>query len=206
MFETALLATCLSGSIDPALVLAIVDRESGGNPHALNVNRREGERLRPLAPDEVAAAAADFVEAGYTVDLGLMQINSENVERLGRTFEDVLEPCTNLALGERILVENVAVAAEHGLHHERGLRTALSLYNTGSLQGGFTNGYVDDVWSRYRAHALERAQTIGSRIELEEADDVPDDRRGISSRVRLRERTGPKEEAVTASGTAEGEE
>ena len=219
MFESALLATCLAGSVDPALVLAIVDRESGGDPHALNVNGPGGGRRHAPDPDGVARVAAAFVAAGRTVDLGLMQLNSATVARLGETLERALDPCTNLALGERVLAENVATAAARGLHHEAGLRAALSLYNTGTLEAGFANGYVDAVWSRYAERALERARTVGSRIPLgtppgpslpPASSRPPGGRADASSRVPLRGTRArdarPGARAGTGGATADGGE
>ena len=44
-----------------------------------------------------------YVDKGYSVDLGLGQINSRNMKALGLTWENVFDPCTNLAAAGAVL-------------------------------------------------------------------------------------------------------
>ncbi len=165
MLEVSVIIGCLSLGMAPDLLLAIVDQESTRNPIALNVNRWEGERYRPETEDNAIDAAERFVEAGYTVDVGLAGINSKNLERFGVPISDAFEPCTNVWLSERIYLENYRTAIEHGRRGDAAHRTALSLYNTGSLTYGFDNGYVDAVWERLQSSRRYLARTSGSRID-----------------------------------------
>jgi hypothetical protein len=138
----ALSAQC-APAVAPATMLAIVRTESGGFVHALNVN---GTKLPSRPKDQASAAmlARRYIQAGYSVDLGLVQINSRNLMRLGMTIEDALDPCRNLAGGATILRQNF-VAASNDQPPQARLRVALSMYNTGSRSRGFSNGYVDKV-------------------------------------------------------------
>ena len=130
-------------SVAPQTIAAIVATESQGEPFALNVNR--GPRLRPAATPAAAAALAQrYVAAGYSVDLGLGQINSRNMRKLGLTWQTVFDPCTNLAALGRILTDNYQ-AALGGREPQTALRIAFSLYNTGNTSRGFRNGYVGRV-------------------------------------------------------------
>lgn len=124
-------------------MLAIVRTESGGFIHSLNVN---GTKSPPRPKDLPTAAmlARRYIQAGYSVDLGLAQINSRNLTRLGMTVEDAFNPCRNLAAGAAILRQNF-VAASNDQPPQARLRVALSMYNTGSRSRGFSNGYVDKV-------------------------------------------------------------
>ena len=188
-----MLIGCLTLGMEPALMRAIIEQESSGDPVALNVNRWEGKPFRPMSAEEAVEAAHHFVDAGYTVDVGLAGINSENLERLGIGFETALEPCTNVSLGETIFMEGLARAYADGHAGDAALRTSLSLYNTGSMTRGFENGYVEAVWSRYEASDAYLGRTRSTRIEWTpaagadfaargDAPDAPDTLR--SSRVR----------------------
>ena len=138
----ALAAQC-APTVAPQTVAAIVATESHGEPFALNVN--SGPRLRPaVTAAEAIATAQRYVAVGYSVDLGLGQINSRNMRKLGLTWNTVFDPCTNLAALGRILTENYE-AAIVGRQPQTALRIAFSLYNTGSRSRGFRNGYVERV-------------------------------------------------------------
>ena len=73
--------------------------ESGGNPWAINVNVRDDQAQPLLVParsrDEAVAQATRLHGEGYSFDVGLMQVNSANVVRLGVPFDtafDVYQP------------------------------------------------------------------------------------------------------------------
>lgn len=137
------LAAQCAPNIAPQTVAAIVRTESRGNPFALNVN---GGQQPPPATNaaDAAATARRYISAGYSVDLGLSQINSRNMRWLGLTWETVFDPCTNIAALGRVLSQNYQ-SVKHGREPQTALRLALSLYNTGSTSRGFRNGYVAKV-------------------------------------------------------------
>ena len=137
------LASQCAPSVAPETVLAIIQTESSGEPFALNVNGGRQPARQSNAGD-AAATARRFVASGYSVDLGLGQINSRNMRWLGLTWETVFDPCTNVAALARVLTTNYnAVSA--GRDPQTALRVALSMYNTGSQSRGFRNGYVAKV-------------------------------------------------------------
>lgn len=137
------LASQCAPNVAPQTVTAIVQTESRGRPFALNVNGARQPARQTNAAD-AAATARRYVAAGYSVDLGLGQINSRNMRRLGLTWETVFDPCTNIAALGQILSENYRGVAG-GRHPQTALRLALSMYNTGSPSRGFRNGYVAKV-------------------------------------------------------------
>jgi type IV secretion system protein VirB1 len=137
-----LAAQCAPG-VAPATVAAIVQTESRGHPFALNVNGARQPARQTNAAD-AAATARRYVASGYSVDLGLGQINSRNMRRLGLTWATVFDPCTNIAALGQILSQNYRSVAE-GREPQDALRLAISLYNTGSTSRGFRNGYVAKV-------------------------------------------------------------
>lgn len=140
---TVLVQQCASEVATEAVVPLIVT-ESGGDDLAINVNR--GPRVRAGSIAEGAALVRRYIAQGYTVDVGLAQINSANFARLGVSVEQAFDPCTNLHLASLLLQEGYGLASRHysGLD---AISAAYSLYNTGTLTRGFRNGYVGRVWS-----------------------------------------------------------
>ncbi|MGR3715252.1 MAG: lytic transglycosylase domain-containing protein [Thermohalobaculum sp.] len=140
MIAAALLAC--AANVAPVTLQAIIAVESGGNPLAINVN---GLHAQP-PPARTVAEAAQIVTAytarGFSVDVGLMQVNSRNLPSLGLTIAEVLDPCTNIRSGGEILTANYAEAARSRGAGQPALQAALSAYNTGDFYRGFGNGYV----------------------------------------------------------------
>jgi len=110
--------------IDPLLLYAIAQVESGMNPAALNTNR-DGSR-----------------------DIGLMQINSRHLPRLAAFGIDEhklqSEPCTSVMVGAWILAQFVQQLG-YGWQ-------AVGAYNAGALpeQGAGREHYALQVWHYYR--------------------------------------------------------
>jgi type IV secretion system protein VirB1 len=140
---TVLAQRCASEVATEAVVPLVVT-ESGGDDLSININR--GPRVRAGSVAEGAALVRRYMTQGYTVDVGLAQINSANFARLGVTVEQAFDPCTNLHLASSLLQEGYGLASRHysGLD---AISATYSLYNTGTLTRGFRNGYVGRVWS-----------------------------------------------------------
>lgn len=135
---------CAPG-VDPQTLLAVVKVESGFEPLAIGVNGRPAKSLRPATREEAVGVASRRIAAGENLDLGLGQINSSQLPRLGLSLQDVFDPCANLAVSARILVEGYNRSRRLGVHERRAVHEALSLYNTGDRERGFRNGYVAKV-------------------------------------------------------------
>jgi len=125
-------------------VVPLVVTESGGNDLSININK--GPRVRAASIADGAALVRRYMAAGYTVDVGLAQVNSANFARLAVTVEQAFDPCTNLRLASSILRAGYGLAIQHyaGLD---AISATYSLYNTGTLTRGFRNGYVGRIWS-----------------------------------------------------------
>ena len=129
--------------------------------------------------------AESYIAHGYSVDLGLMQVNSRNLRALGISVLQAFNPCTNISAGATILSADYANASRLRGPGQAALRAALSAYNTGDFYRGFENGYVARYYGRIglrrpeqSARALQRpaapatpnpfkaATSIYSRITL----------------------------------------
>ena len=167
MLEGALFAACLTLGMDAGLAMSIAEQESAGKHYAFNVNGWQGGPVPMLDSESSIALSKSFVDAGYTVDVGLMGINSRNIERLGHSIDSAFEPCSNIALGEQIFMEDLKRAHNKGLVGHAAIRAALSQYNTGSMTRGFHNGYVDKVWERYQEKSSYQARVSDINVPWE---------------------------------------
>jgi type IV secretion system protein VirB1 len=114
----ALALHCAPG-IDPHILVAIGQRESGLDPLTIHDNTT-GQSLHG---EGVMVAAARLIAAGHSVDLGLMQINEANFGLLRLTARTAFDPCQSVrAAGDLIAI--------------------LSRYNTGSPTAGVANRYA----------------------------------------------------------------
>lgn len=132
-------------NVAPSTMMAVIRVESGGNPLALNVNGKQRLARQPASRQEAVAWASWLVGKGYSVDIGLAQVNSAHLARFNASVDQLLDPCTNLSAGARILSENYADAARRYGLGQVALRAAISAYNTGNHRDGFRNGYVGKV-------------------------------------------------------------
>jgi type IV secretion system protein VirB1 len=135
-------------NIAPATLEAVVAVESRGDPLAIHVNGVRVQPRRPADAAEAARVALAYIRAGYTVDIGLMQVNSANLPALGITVDQVLEPCANIRAGGTILTADYAAAAQRWGEGQAALQHALSAYNAGNFTRGFRNGYVARYYGR----------------------------------------------------------
>jgi type IV secretion system protein VirB1 len=148
MVDLALVIDC-APNVAPTTVQAIVRAESAGNPIALNVNTKNGPRTyRAESLSDALEHARREIEAGNSVDIGLMQINSRNLSSFGVALPAAFDPCTNLSMGAAILSEAYTRALRVAPHPQHALQLALSAYNTGDLRRGFANGYVARYYGR----------------------------------------------------------
>ena len=140
------LATSCARSVAPETLAAVVRTESGFNVYAINLNGADrGTQTVDTREEAIALATELIVVRGRSVDLGLMQVNSAHLGRLGLSIADAFNPCRNLEAGSRLLTEAYTTAARGEANPQRALRVALSRYNTGHPERGFANGYVGRV-------------------------------------------------------------
>lgn len=168
-------------------MLAIIQTESSGEQFALNVNGGKQPDCQTNAAD-AAATARRYVAAGYSVDLGLGQINSRNMRWLGLTWETVFDPCTNVAALGRVLTTNYN-SVKAGRDPQTALRVALSMYNTGSQTRGFRNGYIATVVCNAGIASAPALYSV----------EIPPVATAVTASVDLRENLAAESTSLTAS-------
>ena len=131
---TQISTACASGDAVSTLA-SVAKTESGFDTLAIHDNT-DGVTFRLTDENEARRTARILiVDRGHSVDLGLMQINSANLPRLGLSIGDAFDACHSITAGARILKEG----------YRQALRIAFSRYNTGDSVRGFANGYVHRV-------------------------------------------------------------
>lgn len=137
------LATQCAPGIAPESLLPLSHVESSWNTLAIGINH--GPVVHPRTFGDAVMIARRYINAGYSVDLGIAQINSHNLHRLNMSIEDTFEPCRNFQAAERLLTENFARASQSYTGIEAINRT-FSLYNSGNYTTGYRNNYVNKIW------------------------------------------------------------
>jgi len=158
------LAAQCAPSVAPEALLPLARVESSWNTLAIDINH--GPVVRAKSREEAEAVASAYIRAGYSVDLGIAQINSRNLQRLGLTVGDAFDPCLNFRAAEVLLNENYARASRQYSGIEAISRT-FSLYNSGSFDVGFRNNYVAKVWRAAASISpLLRTQPVNTLSEI----------------------------------------
>ena len=123
---------------------AVAHTESGFDVLTLHDNS-SGRTYHPATREDAIALGVELVTVSrHSVDLGLMQINSGNLPRLGLSVADAFDPCENLSAADRVLVDGYAPPAA-GQDTQPAVQQTLSRYNTGDSARGVANGYVSRV-------------------------------------------------------------
>ena len=143
MIDTLFIEQCKNPTVPTSIVRMIVQEESSKNPYAVNVNK-DGKSFISFIPktkDEAITIAQSYINAGFSVDVGYMQLNSDNFKQLNTTLENALEPCKNIYLSSTIFYNFYKDTSKKDNSVTR-VQKSLSAYNTGSYELGFKNGYV----------------------------------------------------------------
>ncbi len=148
------LAISCAPHIAPDTIQAIAKSESAFKPYSLSINypTRSARGLgynnsnlylsrQPKDKAQAIRWTRWFLDHGYTVSIGLMQVNIEVARSLHVRPRDLFDPCVNLSTGARILAADYATQS----HDLDGLVRSFSMYNSGSPSTGVQNGYAGTI-------------------------------------------------------------
>ena len=145
------LAASVAPSIAPETLAAFAQAESKLEPLAIGDNDT-GASYRPATTAAAVALATSLLSQQHSLDLGIMQINSANLARVGMTVAMAFDPGQSIRAGAVILADAYQRCRRNGtIEEQAALRCAASIYNTGKERAGIVNGYQARVW---RAAAL----------------------------------------------------
>ena len=149
-----ILAIACSPTVDPATASALVEVESGFNPHAIGVVGGVLYR-QPRSRAEAVATARLLDAGGWVYSVGLAQINSRNFRRLGLNSSSAFDPCANLRAMQTLLSECLERSPGPA---QIALRRVLSCYYSGDLERGIRDGYVARVVASARKRTAPAAR------------------------------------------------
>lgn len=137
---------------------AIVSAESSGNLIALQLdfpNRLLRQWQLPRGTLRLMRQPSDAKEAlewiGYlntwhvSVDVGLMQVSTDEAARKYIPAAALLDPCTNIRTGWAILSDDYQLEERTSGPGQAALQHAISRYNSGDPNRGIDNGYLARV-------------------------------------------------------------
>jgi type IV secretion system protein VirB1 len=149
---------------------AIISAESSGNPSAIQIDfpkallrqwRLPAGTLRlqrqPKNAEEAGQWIAYLNEHHISVDVGLMQVSTDEGMRRHTSPTALLDPCTNIRTGWSILDDDYVIELNHFGPGQVALQHALSRYNTGDTNRGIDNGYLARVMSALKRFIPETA-------------------------------------------------
>lgn len=131
MIGLTLIQKC-APEVAPVTMAAIVQTESSGWPWTINVNGLPDGSMRFPNKQAAILAATHYIRMGYKVDMGLAQVDSENLGWLGLSVQQVFDPCVNLQAAQHILVGAYRQAGSAGT---QSLDGAFQAYNSGNTSG-----------------------------------------------------------------------
>jgi len=138
------LASECAAFVAPQTLVAIVKTESNYQPFRIGVNGGSRLERQPVSREEAVVTARWLLNKGYNIDLGLGQVNSANLNRVGLTVQDAFDPCKNIKASGTIFHKSYQAALRQ-YPEDQAFKAALSAYNTGNFRKGFANGYVQKV-------------------------------------------------------------
>lgn len=121
-------ATC-GPWVHPDTIAAVVAVESGGRPWAIGTPQIA---YFAATKQEAIVYLKQVLRTQSSVDIGLMQINSQWIGRLHVEPAQLLDPCFNIRVGAAILATNFVSAQRPGRSLLQTLVAALSTYQSGS--------------------------------------------------------------------------
>lgn len=178
---TALFQIC-NIIIAPSIAHGIIDVESKGDPYAINVNAPNFAITKHADKAEAVAYAENLIRLGFSIDMGLAQINSKNLESLNLTVSEVFEPCNNLTAMQKVFLRGYDMRGDKGMSAKEKKVAALSRYNTGDKAKGVANGYVDKIMASIDDEVIIK-EDVGRVVEVATVDIVIDSERGSNNYI-----------------------
>lgn len=177
----ALAAAC-APNIHPQTLHSVIKQESNYNALAIGINKADQLKSQPKTRAEAIAVANRLVSQNVNFDAGLAQINIKNLNWLSLSVEDLFDPCKNLKASSLVLSTCYKRASLQYGKGQKALRAALSCYNTGNFDRGFSNGYVGNVVAQAQTYvpaiALEPDTTTTTASLPEDAPPIEEPRGG----------------------------
>ena len=176
-------------TVHPETMAAVISAESRGHQFAIAdagpVRLPWAQRksmVRSFYPDSLESAVATasaLIRDGHTVSLGLAQVNDRNLARYGLSVRDVFDPCTNVAVGGKILTDFYVRAVKTFGPTQAALFASISAYNSGDWVRGAKDGYVGLVYKQVgRPLAIAASSSSSKAVHVRKLKQQADGLRG----------------------------
>lgn len=126
MIELIPLLLSCAATVHPDTIRDIAWVESRMNPYAIGVV--DGNGIMPKSKQEALSRVKELEVADKGYSVGLMQIHKGNFKKYGVTAENLFDPCTNLAVFEKVITDCYL--------RGKTLPRALSCYYSGNFETG----------------------------------------------------------------------
>ncbi len=141
------LAADCGPDVHPVTTAAIIQVESQGSPLVIADNTRRTS-YAPQTQAQAIHLANQLHQQGHSLDIGVMQINTQWLRPKRLSLEKLFDPCFNIAVGTGILATAYQGTLRQSDDTATALTRALSIYNTGSPTAG--HAYVTRVVAAVR--------------------------------------------------------
>jgi len=173
VLDFIVLAQQCAPQVEPAVMSAIVDRESGFNPYAIGVV--DSAIKQPTNYVDAVKAVRLLRSQGKNFSVGLSQVNKINFATYNMTERNMFDPCTNLRAGSSIFANCLKRAdSKYGDNSYDGkLRLAMSCYYSGNFKTGFKVDfkgqapYVTKVYSKVIGYRNNRQQALPQSMPMQ---------------------------------------
>lgn len=170
---SALIARC-APTVHPETMAAVISAESRGHQFAIadagpvhlpwSQRKSMVRSLYPSSVEEAVATAQNLISRGHTVSLGIAQVNDRNLASMGVTVKDMFDPCTNVAVGGKILTDFYERAVKKFGVGPGTLDAALSAYNSGDWTRGARDGYVNLIYKQVGKPLTLKSQRVVPKL------------------------------------------
>lgn len=142
VFSIASIVSQCAPQYGPRTMTAIVIKESRGYQYAIGDNDAR-QSYYPGSEQQAIELTRYLLERGHNLDLGLMQVNSDNLASLGLSPDSIFEPCVNVRAGAQLLYGDYRGAVARVGGGLPALELALRAYNSGRYDRSYS--YARDV-------------------------------------------------------------
>lgn len=147
---------------------ALIKTESSFNPYAIAVVK--GSVKQPSTLSEALLTVNKLNKAGKNYSVGLGQINVSNFRRLGKTAEDLFDPCENLKATQKILQECYIRSSKQNQSEGKNLADALSCYYSGNFTTGYKENYVQTVAKNAQVSKIPSIHLVNKELNIAASD------------------------------------
>ncbi|MBZ7980348.1 transglycosylase SLT domain-containing protein [Campylobacter sp. RM12640] len=167
MVDIALIEQCKNPNVPTEIIQKIILIESNNNQFAINVNGIGSFILK--TKEEAKEKINYYLSKNASVDIGLMQFNSNNLKLKAfssYSVDDLLDTCKNIKAGSDVFYLAYE-STDKNLSEKERINQALSVYNTGNITNGFLNGYVAKYDSNLNIKNInEEARKSNTKINI----------------------------------------